>query len=235
MLHGVIVELHAVVGLLVFGRRVDGRVDGVEGDVDEPGLIAALGDVLQGFGGDELGGVAFFAEEFPVAVPGVLVGITFAIFMRPRIRRAGERAVAGVEAVGVGDPFRSRTEVPLATQMGAIAGGLEGRGEGRRAEGQRTEVARAERLRAEATGATPAHERGARRGADGLDVMAVEFASLAHELVHVRGLAEAPVPPDVGPAQVVGHDEQDVRSLRGGERRQREHAGEEGASVHGVV
>ena len=64
--------------------------------------------------------------------------------------------------------------------------------------------------------------------------MTVEFASLAYELVHVRGLAEAPVPADVGPAEVVGDDEEDVRALRGGEGRQREQAGEEGASVHGV-
>ena len=234
MLHRVVVEFHAVVGLLMFGGRVDGRVHGVEGDVHEPGLVAALGDPLQGFGGDELGGVAFFAEDFSVAVPGVLVGIILAVLVRPRIRRAGERAIAGVETVGVRDPFRSRAEVPLAAQVSAIAGGLERRGEGEGAERQRAQVARAERLRAEATGATPAHERGTGGRTDGLHVMAIEFASLAHELVHVRGLAEAAVPADVGPAEVVGHDEQDVRALRGGEGRQREQAGEEGASVHEV-
>ena len=64
--------------------------------------------------------------------------------------------------------------------------------------------------------------------------MTIELASLAHELVHVRGLTEAAVPADVGPAQVVGYDEQDVRTVRGGEGRQREQAGEEGASVHEV-
>ena len=232
MLHPVVVEFHAVVQLLVLGGRVDGRVHGVEGHVHEPGLIAALGDPLQGFGGDELGGVAFFAEEFPVAVPGVLVGVAFAIFVRPRIRGAGEGAVAGVEAVGVRNPFRSRAEVPLAGEVRTVTGGLERGSEGQGAERHRAQVARAERLRAEAAGATSAHERRARGGADGLHIMPVELASLAHELVHVRGLAEAPVPADVGPAEVIGDDEQDVRTVRGGEGRQREQAGEEGASVH---
>jgi len=131
------VEFHVVVGLLMFGGRVDGRVHGVEGDIHEPRLDAALGDAFQGFGGDELGGVTFFVEEFPVAVPGVLVGITFAIFVRPRIRRAGESAVARVETVGVRNPFRSGAEMPLAGEVRTVAGGLERRGERGRAEGHR--------------------------------------------------------------------------------------------------
>ena len=121
MLHRVVVELHAVIEFLVFGRRVDRGVDGMERHVHEPRLFAALGDALQGLGGDEFGGVAFLAEEFPVAMPGIFVGITFAVFMRPRIGGAGECAVTGVEAVSVGDPLWSGAEVPLAGEVGAVA------------------------------------------------------------------------------------------------------------------
>jgi len=39
---------------------------------------------------------------------------------------------------------------------------------------------------------------------------------------------------DVGIAQVIGEDDQDVRLVCGGQGRQREQTSEEGASFHGV-
>ena len=40
--------------------------------------------------------------------------------------------------------------------------------------------------------------------------MLIEFNPFAHQLVQLGRLAKAAVPADIAPAEVVGHDEQDV-------------------------
>ena len=40
--------------------------------------------------------------------------------------------------------------------------------------------------------------------------MAVEFHALADEAIHGGRLAKPPVPADVTPAEVIGHDDEDV-------------------------
>jgi hypothetical protein len=44
--------------------------------------------------------------------------------------------------------------------------------------------------------------------------MLIEFDAFAHQSIEVRGANRSPMPADVVPAQIVGHDEQDVWGCR---------------------
>ena len=84
--------------------RLDGHVDGGEGDVAEPGPVAAL-DPVEGGAGDEVGDVPGLFDQLPIAVPGdgelaPLVAVVI------RVNAAGQAAVAGVEAVFLGAELR---------------------------------------------------------------------------------------------------------------------------------
>ena len=180
---------------------------------------------------DQLRGVARLVQPHAVAVPGVFEGAG-AVFVALGIGGAGERAIGMVEAVGIRTPLRPRAEMPLADLTGGIAERLERRGECDRARREGAEIARGDCLRPESARVAAGHEGGAGGGADGLHVVAVEFHALADEPVHAGRFARAPVPADVSPAEVVGHDEQDVGprrlgGLRGGGRAGRDDSGGE--------
>ena len=72
VLGGILVERLARVELDEPIGYLDGDVDGGEGDVVEPRLFLAV-DPTDDLSGDEVGGVAFFVEEFFVSVPGAAV------------------------------------------------------------------------------------------------------------------------------------------------------------------
>ncbi len=82
------------------------------------------------------------------------------------------------------------------------------------------------------------HERGPGRRADGTGRIRLrEPASSGGELVEVRGPVEpAPVAAEIGPAQVVGHDQDHVGTLLAGvgrERRGKPQADDQDSSPHG--
>ena len=84
--------------------RLDGHVDGGEGDVTEPGPVAAL-DPVPGGAGDEVRHVPGLFDQLPIAVPGD-GELAPLVAMVIRVNAAGQAAVAGVEAVFLGAELR---------------------------------------------------------------------------------------------------------------------------------
>ena len=208
-------EYHAGVEPLVFLGSIHRRVHRMKRHVDEPGhppafrIDPAIPNPADGLSCHQFGGVAFLLKKRSVAMPGV-EELSRPIEVGPGIGGAGERAVGVVEAEGVGAPFRLRPQMPFATLRGLVAERLEGRRDGERAGGHRPEVVWLEGLRAEPARIAAAHEGRSRGRADRLHVVPVEFHALGHEPVHDGGFAEALMPADVGPAEIVGDDEQNV-------------------------
>ena len=135
---------------------------------------------------------------------------------------------------------RAGADVPLAGHEGGVTGGPENLGEGGGAavqlsfvSGERPglhHVADARLVRVEA-----GEQGGAGGAAAGGVVEAGETEAVFREGVEVRGLDLAAVAADVGPAQVIGEDDDDVRLFGGVEERGGEQeGGEDGkAEVHG--
>ena len=216
VLGGVVVEADAVVQPLELVRRINRRVHRVEGNVEEPGFAvagrcgnSAVANPPLGLRRDQLGGVALLVEADAVAMPGVFVGAA-TVLVGPGVGCAGKRPVGVVEAIGVWAPLRPRAQVPLAGLVGGVAKRLQGRGERDGAWRQGAEVARVNRLRSKTAGVAAGHEGRPRGRADWLHVVAVELHPLADEAIHVGRLAEAAVPSDIAPAEVIGHDDEDV-------------------------
>ena len=226
------VESNAVVEPLELRGRIDRRVHGMECHGEKPGSLNArrigssAADVSLRLGGDQFRGIARLVESFAVAVPGVFIRAP-AILVGPGVGRTGERAVGVIEAVVVRAPLGPRAEVPFPGMEGGVAERPQGRGERDRAGGEGPEVARGDRMRPEAARVAARHQGGPRRRADGLHVVAVEFHAFPNKPVHGGRLAIAPVPADISPAQVVGHDQENVGPRRFGGGRGNASAGGE--------
>jgi hypothetical protein len=128
-------------------------------------------------------------------------------------------------------------EVPLADDGGGVAGLLEGLSQGALLQRQAVLRPRAHDadLKAVAHRVAAGHQGGPRRRADGQDVELLQLRAGRGELVEVRRLVLALVPADVGPAEVIGEEDDDVRlgRLRVGEDRrgqEQKGAGAEGTS-----
>ncbi len=90
-------------------------------------------------------------------------------------------------------------------------------------------------MRPEPARPSPAEQRRSCRRADRLDVVAVEFDAFLHQFVDDRRLELPAVIADVGPAEIVGDDEEDVGFLGGGEvGRERQEQEDNEGSVHAL-
>ena len=92
------------------------RVDGVEGEVEEPRLGRVPLDERHGLAPEGVGGVVEFLHRLVAAQDAG--GLEVAV-------RAAEEAEELVEAALLRVHLRQRAEVPLADQAGDVAGGLE--------------------------------------------------------------------------------------------------------------
>ena len=220
MLRGIGVEPNTVVEPLERLGRIHWRVDGMKGGVQKPGppvtrgipQVRPIPDPPHRLGRHEFGGVALLVEPLSVAVPGVFVR-SIPILVGPRVGRAGERAVGVVEAVVVRPPLGPRAEVPLSGLESGIASGLEHGGERGRARRKGPAVAGRDRVGPESAGVAARQQCYSRGRADRLHVVAVELHSRADELIKVWRLAEAAVPADIAPAEIVGNDQENVGPL----------------------
>src|SRR5438128_1582309 len=82
-------------------------------------------DPADGFGGDQVGDVPRFFEQFFVAMP-CLRERALLVAMIPRTDSASKRAVRMIEAKMVRPLFRQRAEMPLAGEAGVVADALQG-------------------------------------------------------------------------------------------------------------
>ena len=187
--------------------------------VEKPGLpgrrhLTALPlNPPQGLSCNQLRGVALLVKELAIAVPGVFVG-TRAILVRPGISGSGERAIRLVKAIGVGAPLRPGAEMPFPHLIRCVAERLQAARERDRSRRQRPAIAWPQGMWPKPSRLTAAEQRGSRRRALRLNVEAIELHPLPHEAIQVGGFAEATMPAHVAPAEVVGHDQQNVGPRR---------------------
>ena len=189
--------------------RLDGHVDGGEGDVTEPGPVAAL-DPVPGGVGDEVRHVPGLFDQLAVAVPGD-GKLAPLVAMVIRVNAAGQAAVAGIEAVGLGAELRCRTEVPLAEQPGVVSLVAQHGGQGGVAIRQDGRVRRYGGVGAK----TPRMPAGEQRRAGGrthrADVVLGQLHASLYQPVNVRRADRRAVAAHVSPAEVISEDVQDVR------------------------
>ncbi len=201
-----------------------GVVDAQEERRARPGACGHARDVVHRVVGDEVGQVALlgfflFAEPEVVRAVGAAVGEV----VHSTGHRAEEFLVARFQRAEV----RRVAQVPFAHEGGAVAGVLQQRGQrgvgGRQAQAVVAAGGGADGFlgrAAQAVLVARRHEREARGRAHGrVGVALGELQSAGGQAVqHGRNGAEggiaAAVAPQVGIAQVIGHDEEDVRSLR---------------------
>ena len=177
--------------------------------------------------------MARFGDQLPVAVPCLDVGTLF-VAVVPGAHAAGQRAVGVVEAEKVRPPVGLRAEVPLADQAGVVADALERHGQRDRVPGQRPLVLRAGH--SEAAPEAAGHQGRAGGATDRGHVVLGKFNALAGYPVETRRRRIAAMEGHVGIAQVVGHDEDEIRLLGRPERQggAQQKQAEEGRS-HGIL
>jgi hypothetical protein len=146
-------------------------------------------------------------------MPGVGV-FAFLVLVAVGRHAAAERAVGVVEAEALRSLLGQRAEVPLAGHGGVVAAGLEQAGQGDGVPGQGAIGLGGDD--AETAPDAAGHEARAGRAADGGDIVGTQLEAFAGEPVEVRRGSVAAVERHVRPAEVVGHDEDDVRGGRGG-------------------
>jgi len=196
------------------------RVHGVEGHVKKQRLIGGFFlNQANGFAGDEVRRVTFVTVYAVIPVPikttvapvAKVVDVTVVVAVLV-VEAAARRGGSGIEM----------TEVPFGRDGGGVAGGLEHLGQ--RAFLQRQAVLRAGAddadLQAVAHRVRPREQGRARRRTHGLNVKVLEFGAGGGEAIEVRGFDRGTVPADVGPAVVVGENENDI-GARGGRRGRR--------------
>jgi hypothetical protein len=205
--------LDGSVSVAVFLGRLIGCVGGQRREVEEERLSRVLGfDQLDRFVADKGRVVSVLLEEFAVALP---VDQPAALFGEV-IDLAHEVAVEVVEAAVLRPVLPiGMAEVPLAHHVGLVAGLFEGLGERALVDRQAVAVAREdhERLKAVTDRITARHQCGAGRGAHRHAVEGLASRARSRELVEIRRLDLAAAIAEVGVAEIVGHDEDDVRSL----------------------
>ncbi len=147
-------------------------------------------------------------DQLLVAMPGPAER-TLLVAMIPRAHSPGERAVGVVEAKMVGSLLGQRAEVPFAGDAGVVADALQSTRKRHRLPGQRPLVLGIGD--AKPAPAAAGHQPGPRRAAHGSHIMLRELESLASQAIKLWRRRVAAMKGHVGPAQVVGHDEHDVR------------------------
>ena len=200
------VGIAVLVGLL----RLIGRMGRERGEVEEERLVLVLLlDELDRLVADQVQVIALLVDELAVALPvdqaAALVGEV--------VDLADGVAVEVIEAAVLRPEFLvGVTQVPFADHVGRITGFLQRLGQrpfvGRQAVAVVGEDH--QRLQAVAHRIAAGHQGRAGRGAHGHAVEVFEPHTLVRELVDVRGLDVAAAIAEVGIAEVVGHDEDDV-------------------------
>ena len=215
------------VGLHGFLRRLQRRMWCGERQVHEIRRIAVVSlDQTDGLVPQQVGDVAFLVERFAVALPVgnaiecVGVVIDFAAV------GAVEVVVATVKGMLV---MVVVSQMPLAYQPGGISRSFQVLGQDPFS-GWQPEVfpGRDRSDRPQSHRASAAVERRAGRSAGRVCVIAVEADSLGRELVKGRRPYLGSVVADIAPAQIVGHDQQDVGAFlaRGRARGKAQYCGE---------
>jgi len=194
------------------GLGVPGGMDAEVGEVEEEGGVLVIADELDGAVGEVVGEV------------GAGRDILLRIGMEVEMGTCGDEA--DVKAPGEGMMFSGFTEMPFSEDGGGVASGFEALGENRAVEGEfgdiidGTEGTRApveaidvaDGVDARARAVLSGHESGAGRlaiGATGVGGCAAE--AFAGHLIDVgRFVIAAAVTGEVGIAEVIGEDEDDV-------------------------
>ncbi|MCX6933041.1 MAG: hypothetical protein NTZ29_10210 [Verrucomicrobia bacterium] len=197
---------------LELGRRGERDVDGVVGDLKEKRLSALLGDEIDGAVGEVFRSALW---RWTVGRGGLGVALSF-VHGLPALLRGAEAGAA---------------EMPFAKVTGAVAGRTEALGQGldlkrelaghdRIGESRIRPAMAGDVLRnAEARLVLTALKIRARRRADGAGVELGEAEAIAREAIEVgRFVKSVPVTAEVGPAQIVGEDDDEVGLCRFGER-----------------
>ena len=227
--------------LPVTGRFVQRPVHGIERHVEEEGPILFLfGDDSFRLGGDQIRGVAFFPEGHFVAVPIINSEASRSVVLDGVgvvIDSPGVVTILVHEAALQGQVLlQPLAQVPFPYQGGEIAGLSQGLSQRPFAHVQGVNSPRgftslvdcqgqsqpfqvtglSEILRPPvhpgAKGVTPGEKRSPRGGTDGVGVELCQFHSLPCQLVDVRRRAGVTsIGAKLGPAQVIGQHEDDVR------------------------
>ena len=209
---GVVVKVLVLILVQPGVDGFDGNVHSGEGDIAEPGDSVPALHPLDRLPGDEVGDVAGLLDQLSVPVPGqgefaalvtVVVGVD----------ATGQTAVSGVEAELIGTELRGRAQMPLAEQAGVVATVSQQSCQRLVAVGQHRGVAGNGRMGTEAAGVTAAQQGGAGRRAHRTHVVLQELDALGGEAVDVWGAYGGTVHAQVPPTEVVGQDEEDVRSV----------------------
>jgi hypothetical protein len=188
---------------------------------DEEGLPGSgvSFDHIDGAGAQQIGQVAGPAD-FDVALPQIIgVGHRRAGFVREVIDRAAaetiEIVVAALQRTEIGQP----PQMPFADQRGLVAGLLQERRQGRmvRRQTDLARHARAQRLfepDRQPVLVTPGNQRDAGGGADcRIGIGLGEAHALGGDAIDIgRGEIAAAVAGNIGIAEIVGENEQNVRS-----------------------
>ncbi len=137
----------------------------------------------------------------------------FAVAMVQRAHRSIEAAIAIGETVVIRPPLGPAAHVPLADQGSVVTEAAQHFRHGQRFEGIGVIPARLRAVRSEAARIAPRHQSHARRRALRLDVVPVQLHALTREPVEMRRADVGCVIADVGPALIVGDDDEDVGAL----------------------
>jgi hypothetical protein len=228
---------------------MEGEMGGIKGEVEEEGFrgAAGLGEEVEGVIGKGVGGIegawlAVFGGG--IGAGGAILGPARVIgFFLPAGIKASEHPVEFVEAAVGGFDVELVVEVPFADHESVVTGGAEDFGESHGVglesatiAGELRSAVVGHRANAGLVGVEPGEERGTGGTAPGGVIELRETEAVIGEGIEGWGLDFAAVTAEVRPTEVVGEDEEDIRSgWRGGrgEGMQTREAGQQGKKEGG--
>ena len=207
-----VLVLDARIKVFVLLRHLVRRVRSQGGEVEEERRLAVLlVDQLDGVVADQRRVVAFLPKELAIALPVD----DAAAFPGEVVHLPHDVAVEVIEAAVLRPIFLvGVAEVPFADHVGSVAGFFERLGKCALVSGQPKGVAGEdnERLQPVTHRIAAGHQSRTRGSAYRLTVKRLQPDALLGELVDIRRLDLAAAVTEVGIAQIVGHDEDDIGS-----------------------